>query len=143
MKLPVKRLDPAAILPEYKTPGAAAFDLAVIETKILEPGEIYRFKTGLVFVIPEGHYMLIASRSSNSIKKGISMANGIGIIDSDHHGEHDEVSLVIQNITDRRVTIDSGDRVAQAMILPVERATIEEVAETGFADRGNFGSTGK
>ncbi len=143
MKLPVKRLDPAAILPEYKTPAAAAFDLAVIETKTLEPGEIHRFKTGLVFVIPEGHYMLIASRSSNSIKKGISMANGIGIIDSDHRGEHDEVSLVIQNITNGPVTIEAGDRVAQAMILPVERAVIEEVAETGFADRGNFGSTGR
>ena len=71
------------------------------------------------------------------------MANGIGIIDSDHRGEHDEVSLVIQNITNGPVTIEAGDRVAQAMILPVERAVIEEVAETGFADRGNFGSTGR
>ena len=143
MKLAIKRLDPAAKIPEYKTPGAAAFDLSTIETKTLAPGEIYHFSTGLVFLIPEGHYMLIASRSSNSIKKGIGMANGIGIIDSDHRGENDEVSLVVQNIIDQNVTIEAGDRIAQAMILPVSQVAFEEVVSTGSADRGNFGSTGR
>ena len=71
------------------------------------------------------------------------MANGIGIIDSDHRGENDEVSLVVQNIIDQNVTIEAGDRIAQAMILPVSQVAFEEVATTGSADRGNFGSTGR
>jgi len=143
MKLPVKRLDPSALLPEYKTPGAAAFDLTTIETKILEPGEIHKFKTGLVFCIPAGHFMLVASRSSNAPKRGISMANGIGIIDSDYCGEHDELHVVIQNISPKPVTITQGERVAQAIILPVPRVEILEVRQTGAVDRGGFGSTGK
>ena len=143
MQLKVKRLVPEAQIPEYKTHGAAAFDLAAIETKVLAPSEIYRFRTGLVFVIPEGHFLLIASRSSNAPKKGISMANGIGIIDSDHRGENDEVSVVVQNLTRENVTIQAGDRIAQAMILPVPRMELVEVSSTSAADRGNFGSTGR
>lgn len=143
MKLPIKRLDPSAVLPEYKTPGAAAFDITTIETKVLASREIYRFRTGLVFCIPSGHFMLLASRSSNAPKKGIGMANGIGIIDSDFCGETDEISVCLQNLTDAPVTVEAGERVAQAMILPVERAEILEVASTGAADRGGFGSTGR
>lgn len=143
MKLPVKRLDPAAVLPEYKTPGAAAFDLASLETRTLAPGEIHRFRTGLVFVIPAEHFMLIVSRSSNAPKNGFTMANGTGIIDSDYRGENDEVLLPLQNVTDQPVTITAGDRVAQAIILPAPQMEIVEVASTGSIDRGGFGSTGK
>lgn len=143
MKLAIKKVHPDAQIPEYKTTGAAAFDLVTIETKTLAPREIYRFRTGLVFCIPSGHFMLIASRSSNPVKKGISAANGVGMIDSDYCGETDEVQLVMQNITDAPVTINAGDRIAQAMILPVEQVEFEEVASTGAADRGGFGSTGR
>lgn len=143
MKLPVKRLDPQAQIPEYKTAGAAAFDLAVIETKILAPGEIQFFRTGLVFCIPEGHFMLVASRSSNAVKKGINLANGVGIIDHDFCGENDELRLVVQNITRELVTISAGERVAQGIILPVERAQLVEVESTGAPDRGDYGTTGR
>jgi len=143
MKLLIKKVHPDAVMPEYKTPGAAAFDLTSIETKTLAPREIYRFRTGLVACIPSGHFMLIASRSSNSVKKGISMANGIGVIDSDFCGENDELHVCVQNITDQPTTITAGDRIAQAMILPVEQVTFEEVTSTGAADRGGFGSTGR
>lgn len=143
MQLKVKRLVPQAQMPEYKTHGAAAFDLSTIETKILEPGEIYKFKTGLVFCIPQGHFMLVASRSSNAPKRGISMANGVGIIDSDYCGENDELHVVLQNISREQVTVNSGERIAQAIILPAPRVAILEVAQTGAADRGGFGSTGR
>ncbi len=139
----IKRLDQKAQIPEYKTAGAAAFDLATIETKTLAPGEIYRFRTGLVFVIPKGHFMLIASRSSNAPKKGITLANGMGIIDSDYCGENDEVFLPIQNITAEPVTVEAGERIAQAMILPAPQMEIAETLTTGASDRGGFGSTGR
>lgn len=87
--------------------------------------------------------MLIASRSSNSVKKGITLANGIGIIDSDYCGETDEIHLAIQNITDQPTTIEAGDRIAQAMILPAPQVEILEVETTGALDRGGFGSTGR
>ena len=143
MKLPVKRLDPAAVLPEYKTPGAAAFDLASIESKTLAPGEIHRFHTGLVFVIPEGHFMLVVSRSSNAPKNGFTMANGTGIVDSDYRGETDEILVPLQNVTDHPVSISAGDRVAQAIILPAPQVELVEVLSTGAIDRGGFGSTGR
>jgi len=143
MELHIKRLDPTASLPGYKTPGAACFDLATIETKKLAPQEIYRFRTGLVYCIPKGHFMLVASRSSNAIKKGISMANGIGVIDSDYCGETDELYLTIQNITDHSVAIEAGDRIAQALILPAPQVEILEIMSTGQKDRGGFGSTGR
>ncbi len=143
MKLPIKRLDPSAILPEYKTPGAAAFDLATIETKTLQPGEIYKFRTGLVFCIPPGHFMLVASRSSNAPKRGLGMANGIGVIDSDYCGENDELFICLKNIIDQPVTIETGDRIAQGIILPSPQCEILEVTTTGSSDRGGFGSTGR
>ena len=139
----IKRLDQKAQIPEYKTAGAAAFDLATIETRTLAPGEIYRFRTGLVFMVPKGHFMLIASRSSNAPKKGITMANGMGIIDSDYCGENDEVFLPIQNITAEPVTVEAGERIAQAMILPAPQMEIAETLTTGASDRGGFGSTGR
>ena len=143
MKLPVKRLDPGAILPEYKTPGAAAFDLASLESRTLAPGEVYKFRTGLVFCIPPGHFMLIASRSSNAPKHGITMANGIGVIDSDYCGPNDELHICLQNITNLPVTIEAGDRVAQGIILPSPQHQVIEVSKTGSVDRGGFGSTGR
>ena len=143
MKLLVKRLDPAAQIPEYKTAGAAAFDIASTEAKTLAPGEIYRFKTGLVFVIPTGHFMLIASRSSNAPKKGLGMANGIGVIDSDYCGENDELFICLQNISNGEVVVEAGERIAQALILPAPQMEIVETLATGAVDRGGFGSTGK
>lgn len=130
-------------MPEYKTPGAAAFDFTSIETKTLAPREVHRFRTGLVFCVPQGHFMLIASRSSNAVKKGISMANGTGIIDPDYCGENDEIVIPIQNITDAPVAVEAGERIAQGIILPAPQMEIVEVATTGAVDRGGFGSTGR
>ncbi len=70
------------------------------------------------------------------------MANGIGIIDSDYCGENDEILLTVQNITDNPITITAGERIAQAMILPISRVEMLEVSKTGAVDRGGFGSTG-
>ena len=143
MKLAIKRLDPKAQIPEYKTAGAAAFDINCLETKTLEPGEMHGFKTGLVFVIPKDHFLLLASRSSNGPKKGLGMVNGIGIIDSDYCGENDELLVYLQNITKAPVTVEAGERIAQPLILPAPQLEIVETLSTGAVDRGGFGSTGR
>lgn len=142
MKIRLKCLVPEAVIPKYKTPGAAAFDFTTIENKILQPGQIHRFRTGLVMCVPKGHVLIIASRSSNAVKKGITIPNGIGVIDSDFCGENDELMLCLQNITNAAVTITAGERLAQGMIIPIPSVEFYQVTQTGTSDRGGWGSTG-
>lgn len=138
-----KKVHPDAVSPEYKTPGAAAFDLALVESVVIPPRSFAKARTGLVIKVPEGHFLLIASRSSNPGKKGVDLANSVGIIDRDYFGPADEVFLMMENITDNEVCLAAGDRVAQGVILPNPKVLMEEI--TGDVDgenRGGFGSTG-
>ncbi len=135
------RRSPDVPLPAYQTAGACAFDLAVLETAVLAPGERRLFRTGLVVCVPEGHVLVLASRSSNA-KKGICLANGIGIIDQDYCGPDDDLKLVLHNIGDAPYTVAAGERVAQGMFLPVTRAQLVEATELRTPSRGGFGTTG-
>lgn len=138
-----KKLHPNAVAPEYKTPGAAAFDFGLIEDVVIPPRSFVRVRTGLVIQTPEQHVLLIVSRSSNPSKKGIDLANSIGIIDSDYRGPNDEISLMLENITDTEVRLAAGERVAQGLIVPVPQVTLEEISgDIVEADRGGFGTTG-
>ncbi len=141
-KILIKKLDPQATLPTYQTPGAAAFDIALIEDVVIPPRGLIKTRTGLVIQVPAGHFLQIVSRSSNAVKKGITMANGLGVVDGDYCGPNDEIFLVIANLTDAEVKLSAGDRVAQGLILPVARVSIEEVQEMTGPDRGGHGSTG-
>ena len=143
MPLPVhiKRLRADIPLPEYKTPGAAAFDITIPDAHTLQPGERALLPTGLVVCVPEGHALILASRSSNA-KKGITLANGIGIIDQDYCGPTDEIKIAAVNFTDKDVTIESGVRFAQGTFVKIDRAEWQERAEISATDRGSFGSTG-
>ncbi len=138
-----KKVHPGAITPEYKTVGAAAFDIGLVEELVIAPRGITKTRTGLVIQVPDGHVLLLASRSSNAPKKGLSMANGIGVIDSDYRGPNDEIHLVFQNLTDAEIRIPAGERVAQGLILPVPPVVMEEITDSiTESDRGGFGSTG-
>lgn len=136
-----KRLRPDISVPEYKTPGAVAFDLAVCEGGRLEPGERRIFPTGLVVCVPEGHALLLFARSSNT-KKGIQMANGVGVIDQDYCGPDDELHLALYNIGSEPYEIQPGERIAQGIFVPIAVAVFEEVQELTAPDRGGFGTTG-
>lgn len=135
------RLTPEVPLPEYKTPGACAFDLAVIEGGTLAPGERRMFRTGLVICVPVNHVLILAPRSSNA-KKGIRLGNGIGIIDQDYCGPTDELKLALHNVSDMPYIVEAGERIAQGMFVPVTRAQFEEVSELTSPNRGGFGTTG-
>jgi dUTP pyrophosphatase len=141
MKLKIKRFDQSLPLPEYKTKGAAALDLYARLETVIQPGEIGYVPLNIALELPQDHWALVAARSSLH-KKGLMMANGIGVGDEDYCGDNDEYQAILLNFTDQEVVVKKGERIAQLIILPRERVKIEEVVELGNQDRGGIGSTG-
>ncbi len=141
MKVRITKLDPRAVIPEYQTAGAAAFDLHVIENAVVGPGGAAFLRTGLVFGIPEDHVMLIMARSSLYKKFGLQLANQIGVLDADYCGPEDECHVYVYNPGDASVEIKAGARLAQAIVLKRDRVTFEEGPALG-PSRGGWGSTG-
>lgn len=142
MRIRIRRLDPSVALPNYHSPGAAAFDLASREQVRVAPGEVRLVGTGLVVEVPAGHFLAVVARSSLPIKKGLLVANAVGIVDSDYCGPDDEVKVEVYNFRDHEVEIARGERIAQGLILPAVRVEWEEVAASAAPSRGGFGSTG-
>ena len=145
MKIYLKRLrkDPPAALPQYMTPGASGMDLFASLAKeiTLEPGERRIIPTGIAVAIPEGFEGQIRPRSGLAIQKGIGIVNGPGTIDSDYRGE---IGILLINFGKEPYTIRHGERIAQMVISPVRRATLEEVDDLPATQRqgGGFGHTG-
>jgi len=129
-------------MPSYQTAGAAGFDLAASVDLTIHPGQIALVPTGLVFAVPAGHFLGIFARSSTPLKRGLVVANGVGVLDSDYSGPTDELKIQLMNVTSAPVDVKRGDRLAQGVILPFVRAEFEEVTAATTADRGGFGSTG-
>lgn len=149
MQVKIKMLHGGAWLPLYKTDGAACFDLKnaddsgcvrIGSDKDCEPSHI--FGTGLSFEIPEGYVMLVFSRSGHGFDNSARLANCVGVIDSDYRGE-----LKIKLTADfgGYLEIDHGDRIAQAMIVPIPRVAFQPVDTLSDTARGaaGFGSTGR
>ena len=142
MRLKIKRLDPGVGLPEPATAGAAGFDLASAVDVDIPPRSIRLIGTGLVIAVPDGHFLGIFARSSTPLKRGVMVANGVGVVDADYCGPADEIKIQLVNITDGPVLIRRGDRLAQGIVLPCPRVEWEEVEEMDVPTRGGFGSTG-
>ena len=148
MKLQIKplseKIGKEIPLPYYATAGAAAMDLhACIDEPVTIPaGGRVRIPTGLAVAIPEGHVGILAVRSSMGVKHGVTLTNGIGVIDSDYRGP---LSVGLFNTTDQPYEIHPCDRIAQLMIVPVVCPTLEIVEELSETERGEggFGSTGR
>lgn len=142
MQIRIRRLDATIPLPTYATAGSAGFDLAAASDITIAPREIALVRTGLVIEVPTGYFLGIFARSSTPLKRGLVVANGVGVIDPDYSGPEDEVRIQVLNITGSDVRIQAGDRLAQGIILPAPRVLWQEVAEIGQETRGGFGSTG-
>lgn len=146
MKLKVKKLNEHAVVPQYATDGSGCFDLVAL------PGEPFKthptdlraiiFRTGLAFEVPRGHVMLIFSRSGHGFKDATRLSNAVGVIDSDYRGEV-HVSLRADGDAPG-AKLSGGDRIAQAMIVPIPSIEFEEVIDLSETARGSggFGSTG-
>ena len=142
MRLKITRLDPTIPLPAYGTDEAAGFDLAAASDITIGPGQIALVRTGLIIEVPTGHFLAIFARSSTPLKRGLAVANGVGVIDPDYSGPNDEVMIQVLNFTKADVVVRRGDRLAQGIVLPAPRVMWNEVEEIREVTRGGFGATG-
>lgn len=132
-------------LPSYATDGSAAMDLrACLDGPIqLAPGECRLIPTGIAaFIEDPGMAGMVLPRSGLGMREGIVLGNLVGLIDSDYQGE---LGVPCWNRSDQARTIQSGDRIAQLMLIPVARFAWEVVQEFPASDRGvgGFGHTGR
>jgi dUTP pyrophosphatase len=143
MRLRIRRLDPTIPLPAYGTGESAGFDLAAAHDVVVPPRQIVLVRTGLVIEVPPGHFLGIFARSSTPLKRGLMVANGVGVIDPDYSGPTDEIMIQLLNVGDTDALVRRGDRLAQGIVLPAPRVTWDEVTELRETVRGGFGSTGQ
>jgi dUTP pyrophosphatase len=129
-------------LPRYATHGAAGMDVVAAEELTLAPGARHAVATGFAMAIPEGYEVQVRPRSGLALKHGVTCLNTPGTIDSDYRGE---VKVILANLGDAPFPIARGDRIAQLVPAPVQRASLDEVAELDATARGagGFGSTGR
>ena len=142
MRVQLTRIHPDARLPHYETAGAAGFDFTAVADVTVEPGRVALVPTGLVVKVPDGMFLGIFARSSTPVKRGLMVANGVGVIDSDYCGSTDEVKIAVMNFTGAPVTVRAGDRIAQGIFLAAPRVEWVESALTAQPPRGGFGSSG-
>ena len=145
MVLKIKKLRPGAQLPGRATEGSAGVDLRACcqEEILLAPLERKLIPTGIAIELPgPGHVALLCARSGLALREGLSMANGVGVIDSDYRGE---VCVPAVNLSDKPLCIQNGERIAQLLVLPVELPELIELDALAASERGGggFGSTGK
>lgn len=148
MHVRVKRLTPTATIPTYANPGDACFDLyadAHLHKELdpwPHPASTQAVSTGLAFEVPQGHVMLIFSRSGDGFKRDVRLSNCVGVIDSGYRGA---VAVKLRRDSGEALDVRPGDRVAQALILPVEQVNFVDSFELSDTERGSggFGSTGK
>lgn len=142
ISVPIKRLDPTVELPTYAYEGDAGLDLRSNEDVILAPLERRLISTGLAVAIPEGYAGFVQPRSGMALKRGLSMANTPGLIDSHYRGELKVVAVNLDPTAP--IKIERGERIAQLVIQKVPVVQLVEVDELDETDRGagGFGSSG-
>lgn len=143
MKVVIKRLRDAAILPSYQTDASAAVDLHACLDEPITLGSLERavIPTGFAMALPINYEAQIRARSGLAAKHGIAMANGVGTIDADYRGE---IGVIAVNLSNEPYTIEHGMRIAQMVIAKVEHAEWDEVEVLDETARGagGYGSTG-
>ena len=142
MRIEFQRLDPAVALPRRARDGDAGLDLASNADLVVGPGERTMVPTGLAVAIPPGHAGLVLPRSGLASKRGLTLANAPGLIDSGYRGE---VTIAVVNLDpSEKVEIRRGDRIAQLLVVPfveAEPVAVEQLPGTARGS-GGFGSSG-
>ena len=142
LKLKIKKLDERAVMPRYAKPGDAGMDLVAIDGGWDVGRMQVRYRFGLAFEIPEGFVGLIFPRSS-IVKKDVTLANCVGVIDSGYRGEVTAVFNLLRG--ERGEIYAAGERIAQLVVVPFAHCEIEETDELSETQRGGggYGSTGQ
>lgn len=143
MTLKIKRLRPGAQLPGRATEQAAGLDLYAWceEEIVLQPLERQLVPTGIAIELPAGSAGMVYARSGQALRKGLAMANGVGVIDADYRGE---VAVPVVNLSGAPLRITHGERIAQLVVTPVlmpDMLELDTLSDTGRGE-GGFGSTG-
>ena len=139
----VSSYDNQDLLPKRETAHAAGYDLKVAETTQIEPGQIVLVPTGVKAYMQPGEVLYLYDRSSNPRKKGLVLINSVGVIDGDYYGNPNNEGHIfaqMQNITNKKVSLEVGDRIVQAVFAPYLVADDDQATGTRT---GGFGSTGK
>ena len=143
VEIKIRKLNPSARIPEYKSDQAAGADLysCTEENISIPPYGVALIPTGLAIEIPPGYQGEVRARSGLTLKEGLFVLNGPGTIDSDYRGE---LKVILANFTNQTKTIHPFDRIAQLVIMPVIHATFVEsdLSDTSRQENG-FGSTGR
>ena len=143
MSIKISRLDSSLPLPQYETSGSVGFDIYSRLDIEIPARSIGRIPSNLIIEVPVGYALIVASRSSTPKKHGLLTPHGIGIIDHDYHGPEDEILVQVYNFTDKPVKINRGTKVAQGLLIRVDKFEFEEVDKISEESRGGFGSTDK
>lgn len=143
MSIPVRIINKSGNpLPRYETPGSAGLDLRAATTAplTLQPLERALIPTGLFIELPDGFEAQVRPRSGLALKRGLTMLNSPGTIDSDYRGE---IGCIVVNLSNEPQTIEPGERIAQLVIARYEKITWEAAETLGETHRGagGFGST--
>lgn len=138
MNIPIKRFDKSFPLPGPSKPGAACFNLICRETVTIPPRQIKAVPQNIALKVPDGYVLLIFSRSSTPLRKGLILANGVGVIDPFYCGDDDENYAFFLNITDEPVIVEAGDAIAQGMIVKTESINWDEVARMDALGHGGY-----
>lgn len=143
-KIQIKRLNSEVKIPSYKTQGSSGMDLMAFlkDPVTIKPKSSELISTGIAVAIPEDTEIQIRPRSGLAAKSNISVLNTPGTIDSDYRGE---LKIILYNHGADDFVVNNGDRIAQMVLMPVLKATFEEVENLPNTIRGTggFGSTGK
>lgn len=142
MQVKIKLFDPALMVPEYKSSGAAALDLYSRLDLEIAPGEVVLVPLNVALQVPEDYFVLLSARSSLH-KKGLMLANGVGIGDFDYRGDGDEYQAALYNFSSQTAKITKGERLVQMIVLKRERVQLEKLVAFTDQNRGGFGSTGR
>ena len=142
MNIKIKRIDKSLSLPTYQTKGAVGFDLTAREETVINPWEMKLISLNLIVKVPKGYGLFLFSRSSVPVKKGLMIANSVGVIDQDYSGEEDELKTLVLNVTKKKVVVEKGERICQGIFLKLAVAKFSEVKKMSSKSRGGFGSTG-
>ena len=142
-KIQIKKFSNTVLTPKYETADSSGMDIAAFieQDIIINSGDRAIIPTGFSLSVPRGYEVQIRPRSGLAAKKGITVLNTPGTIDSDYRGE---IKVILINLSKEKFTIKNSYRIAQMVICPVEQVGIEEVMDLSETDRGTdgFGSTG-
>tara|TARA_Y100000590_G_C15314296_1_gene861358 strand:- start:212 stop:649 length:438 start_codon:yes stop_codon:yes gene_type:complete len=144
VKVLIKKLNSRVKLPKYKTDGSSGMDLMAFLDKSVSilPKKSELIPTGISIAIPNDTEVQIRPRSGLAVKNNISVLNTPGTIDSDYRGE---LKVILYNHGSEEFIVNNDDRIAQMVLVPIMKASFEEVENLPdtIRGRGGFGSTGK